>query len=110
MPSAGGVHLIIYGHKRTVPFTKLGTGASVRPGSIRRSSTTCASSRIMAGCRGGRRAGSPDLRGGNAMDAVEGLIAKLRANPALAGKPFAVVFKLTAKEGQEYEGQKAGPR
>jgi len=35
------------------------------------------------------------------MDAVEGLIAKLRANPALAGKPFAVVFKLTAKEGQE---------
>src|SRR5256885_55120 len=47
------------------------------------------------------RAGSPDLRGGNAMDAVEGLIAKLRANPALAGKPFAVVFKLTAKEGQE---------
>src|SRR3954447_13722169 len=45
----------IYGHKRTVPFTKLGTGASVRPGSIRRSSTTCASSRIMAGCRGGGR-------------------------------------------------------
>jgi quinol monooxygenase YgiN len=35
------------------------------------------------------------------MDAVEGLIAKLRANPALAGKPFAVVFRLTAKSGQE---------
>src|SRR3954454_5872819 len=45
----------IYGHKRTAPFMKLGTGASVRPGSIRRSSTTCASSRIMAGCRGGGR-------------------------------------------------------
>ena len=35
------------------------------------------------------------------MDAVEGLIAKLRANQALAGRPFAVVFKLTAKPGQE---------
>jgi quinol monooxygenase YgiN len=35
------------------------------------------------------------------MDAVEGLIAKLRANQALAGKPFAVVFRLTAKPGQE---------
>ena len=31
------------------------------------------------------------------MDAVEDLIAKLRANQALAGKPFAVVFRLTAK-------------
>ena len=35
------------------------------------------------------------------MDAVEGLIAKLRANQALADRPFAVVFKLTAKPGQE---------
>ena len=35
------------------------------------------------------------------MDAVEGLIAKLRANQALAGKPFAVVFRLTVKPGQE---------
>ena len=35
------------------------------------------------------------------MDPVEGLIAKLRANQTLAGKPFAVVFKLTAKPGQE---------
>jgi quinol monooxygenase YgiN len=43
----------------------------------------------------------PSRQGENAMDAVEGLIAKLRANPALAGKPFAVVFRLTAKPGQE---------
>ena len=35
------------------------------------------------------------------MDAVEGLIAKLKANQALAGEPFAVVFRLTAKPGQE---------
>jgi quinol monooxygenase YgiN len=35
------------------------------------------------------------------MDVVESLIAKLRANQALAGKPFAVVFRLTAKPGQE---------